>query len=92
MFKSKSKSIQIKTTKNQRLLHVFRIPYCKIANLFSLYGVLREGLVEKERIGKNGELWDEKVLRGLVFFVIQNPSNLEDLKKWFKCSFDPLSI
>jgi len=31
---------------------------------------------KEEKSGKNGELWEGRVSRGLVFFIIQSPSNL----------------
>jgi len=42
-------------------------------------GVWR-GLKKKERSEKNGELWEGRALRDLVFFIIQNSPNLGELR------------
>jgi len=48
----------------------------------------REGLkIKKEISGKNGKLWEMKVLRALVFFIIENPSNLKELKFFIEGGF-----
>jgi len=62
----KSKSIQIKTTKSQRLLHVFIIPYSK-PNL--CLGVLRVELVKKG--SKNHKEW--RTLEGWDLCKFLNP-------------------
>jgi len=54
----------------------------------SLDGRGREGLKKKEeRSGKNGELWEGRALRGLVFFIIQNPPDLGELQNCIGAKF-----
>ena len=47
-----------------------------------------EGLEEtKGRIGKNGELWEGRTLRSLVYFIIQNLPNSSELKNCIEEGF-----
>jgi len=50
----------------------------------SLKGKVGEGFGKKEGAsGKNVEFWEGRVLGVLVFFIIQNPPNLEELGEDF---------
>jgi hypothetical protein len=48
----------------------------------------REGLKKKEK--KNGELWEVRTLKGLFFFIIQNPLNLGNYKIVLEKGFEGL--
>lgn len=77
-------SIEVERLLFFSFLSMFSPPLLNSLAVFgSLEGERMRGFERKEgRSEKNGELWEAMTLRTLVFFIIQNSSNLGELKNY----------